>query len=258
MSVVPPVLFLSHGAPPLADDPVWPGQLAEWSAAFARPESILVVSAHWEAAPIAVSASAARVPLLYDFWGFPRRYYDVTYAAPPAPALADAVAAALGGVARDETRGLDHGAYVPLVEMYADASLPVLQLSLPTLEPAALFAIGRALAPIREAGTLILASGFTTHNLRWFDPSDPADAAAPSASVEFDHWATEALAAEDLDALFDFAQRAPAAAIAHPRTEHWAPLYVALGAAYDHSGLSSRSVVDGFWYGLSKRSWQFG
>ncbi|MEI2774503.1 MAG: class III extradiol ring-cleavage dioxygenase [Tetrasphaera sp.] len=258
MSSLPPVLFLSHGAPPLADDPVWPGELASWSARIARPEAILIISAHWEQAPITVSASAARVPLVYDFWGFPQHYYSVTYAAPPAPALADAVSAALGGqVRREETRGLDHGAYVPLVEMYPDADVPVLQLSLPMLDPQALFQVGRALAPLRENGTLIVGSGFTTHNLRWFHPDNPAGAPPPAASAEFDQWAAEAVAAGDVDALLDFAHRAPAAAIAHPRTEHWAPLYVTLGAASGSGDLSAQSAVDGFWFGLSKRSWQF-
>ncbi|MFN8097696.1 MAG: class III extradiol ring-cleavage dioxygenase [Dermatophilaceae bacterium] len=259
MPALPPVLYLSHGAPPLADDPVWPHQLAAWAATFERPESILMVSAHWEAAPVTVSASAGPVPLLYDFWGFPRHYYEVTYAAPTAPALADAVSSALGGdIHRDENRGLDHGAYVPLVEMYPDADVPVLQLSLPTLDPQALFRLGRALAPLRDAGTMIVGSGFTTHNLRWFNPGAAADAPPPSVSAEFDQWAAEAMATEDLDALLDFAHRAPAAAIAHPRTEHWAPLYVTLGAAYERGGIGNESVVDGFWFGLSKRSWQFG
>ncbi len=259
MSALPPVLYLSHGAPPLADDPVWPHQLAAWAASFDRPESILMVSAHWEAAPVTVSASAAQVPLLYDFWGFPRHYYEVRYAAPTAPALAAAVGTTLGGqIHHDESRGLDHGAYVPLVEMYPDADVPVLQLSLPTLDPRVLFQLGRALAPLRDEGTMIVGSGFTTHNLRWFTPGAPADAPAPSVSVEFDHWAAESMESEDLDALLDFAHRAPAAAIAHPRTEHWAPLYVALGAAYERGGIGAESVVDGFWFGLSKRSWQFG
>ena len=253
-----PILYLSHGAPPLADDTNWRAELADWSARFERPESLLMVSAHWEAAPVTVSASAGPVPLLYDFWGFPQKYYDVRYDAPPAPALAADVTALLrSGVHRDETRGLDHGAYVPLVEMYPEADIPVLQLSLPTLEPQALFTLGRALAPLRDQGTMIVGSGFTTHNLRWFNPSMPADGPAPNPSVEFDHWASEAMASQDLDALLDFSRRAPAAREAHPRTEHWAPLYVALGAAYDSGGIANESAVSGFWYGLSKRSWQF-
>jgi 4,5-DOPA dioxygenase extradiol len=257
-----PVLYLSHGAPPLADDPVWTRQLGDWSARLPRPRNILMVSAHWENDPLSVSASRQQVPLYYDFWGFPARYYQVTYDAPLAPELADEVTAALGAevdVHRDETRGLDHGAYVPLVELFPEADVPVLQMSMPTLDPQELFDLGRRLAPLRDSGTLIVGSGFTTHNLRWFNPRASSDAPPPSASAEFDQWATEALARRDLDALLDFATKAPAPDEAHPRTEHWAPLYVSLGAAYaSGSGdLDSESVIDGFWYGLSKRSWQF-
>ena len=158
---------------------------------------------------------------------------------------------------RDETRGLDHGAYVPLVEMYPDADVPVLQMSMPTLDPRRLFELGRKLAPLRDEGTLIVGSGFTTHNLRWFNPSAGPDSPVPQASAEFDHWAAEVLERNDVDALLDVMHRAPAAHEAHPRTEHWAPLYVSLGAAYESGSLDNESVIEGFWYGLSKRSWQF-
>ena len=257
-----PVLYLSHGAPPLADDPTWPAELAAWSAALPRPKQILMVSAHWEQAPLSLSATRP-VPLVYDFWGFPQHYYQVTYDAPGAPQLAAEVTSLLRSaglpVHQDQERGLDHGAYVPLVEMYPDADVPVLQMSMPTLQPRALFDIGRRLAPLREQGTLIVGSGFTTHNLRWFSPREPAAAAPPSASAEFDHWAREAMAAGDVDALLDFLDKAPAARQAHPRTEHFAPLFVSLGAAVESTGGSTpraTSVIDGFWYGLSKRSWQ--
>ncbi len=258
MNDATPVLFLSHGAPPLADDPRWTRQLRDWGAALGRPRSVLMVSAHWENAPVAVSSTTPHTPLLYDFYGFPQRYYQVAYDAPAAPDLARAVASALGGeVHQDPARGLDHGAYVPLAEMFADADVPVLQLSLPTLDPARLVDLGRRLAPLREEGTLIIGSGFTTHNLRWFGGlSADSDAAPPAPSAEFDAWAAETVAARDLDALIDAARVAPAFREAHPRTEHWAPLYVALGAA-EASGLAGESVIDGFWYGLSKRSWQF-
>jgi 4,5-DOPA dioxygenase extradiol len=258
-----PVLYLSHGAPPLADDPVWTRELAQWSGGLDKPANILVVSAHWEEAPLALSSTTG-AGLFYDFWGFPQKYYDVTYAAPAAAALADEVAAIVAApgqpVHRDESRGLDHGAYVPLVEMFPDADVPVLQMSMPTLDPRALFRLGQKIAPLRDAGTLIIGSGFTTHNLREFNPARPADAPPPGWSAEFDAWAREAMAHEDVDALLDFLDKAPAARVAHPRTEHFAPLFVSLGAAYgaDGGGFDSRSVIDGFWFGLSKRSWQLG
>jgi len=256
-----PVIYLSHGAPPLADDETWTGQLAAWSQDLPRPDSILVVSAHWELEPMAVSATTGDVPLLYDFWGFPQHYYEVTYDAPGAPELARSVAGLVGGAGeqlhQDPTRGLDHGAYVPLVEMFPEADIPVVQLSMPTLDPQRLFDIGQRLAPLRDENVLILGSGFTTHNLAWFNPRAASDAAPPTPSAEFDHWAAEAVGRGDVDAVLDFLAKAPAAREAHPRTEHWAPLYVALGAASASGGLDARSVIDGFWYGLSKRSWQF-
>lgn len=259
-----PVIYLSHGAPPLADDRRWTAELAAWSAGIDTPANVLMVSAHWEDAPITLGSTTG-APLVYDFWGFPQRYYEVTYDAPSAPGLADDVTklltapghAATTPVHRDESRGLDHGAYVPLKELFPDADVPVLQLSMPTLDPRGLFEIGRRLAPLRDQGTLIVGSGFTTHNLRWFNPADGPDGAPPEASVEFDHWAREAVAAQDVDALLDFLAKAPAAREAHPRTEHFAPLFVALGAAYESGGLGGTSVIEGFWYGLSKRSWQF-
>ena len=263
-----PVLYLSHGAPPLADDATWTRELSDWSTSMLatreKPANILMVSAHWEEAPLALSSTTG-APLTYDFWGFPQRYYEVTYAAPAAPELADEVTRLVAApgtpVHRDEGRGLDHGAYVPLVEMFPDADVPVLQMSMPTLDPRALFRLGQKLAPLREAGTLIVGSGFTTHNLRGFNPSLPPDAPAPGWSTEFDAWAEEAMAHQDVDALLDFLDKAPAAHTAHPRTEHFAPLFVSLGAAYGADGngrRGARSIIDGFWFGLSKRSWQLG
>lgn len=252
-----PVLYLSHGAPPLADDATWTGELHDWSAKLEKPKDILVVSAHWESVPATISSTTAHTPLIYDFWGFEDRYYQVTYDAPPATDLAQKVARAVGGsVRQDPDRGLDHGAYVPLVELFPEADVPVLQLSLPTLDPRKLYALGERLAELRDEGTLIVTSGFTTHNLRWFNPAAGPNGVAPTASSEFDHWAAEALANKDIEAILDFERTAPAAHEAHPRTEHWAPLYVALGAAAG-TNHDNESVIDGFWYGLSKRSWQF-
>jgi 4,5-DOPA dioxygenase extradiol len=249
-----PAIYLSHGAPPLADDPLWTRQLAGWSTQLPRPRSVLMISAHWESAPLAIGATTT-VPLVYDFWGFEDRYYRVTYPAPGAPQLAGDVRKLLrtAGTPIQDTpdRGLDHGAYVPLVEMYPDADIPVLQISMPTLDPQRLFGIGRKLAPLRDAGVLIVGSGFFTHNLRamsW-------DGSVSSVMSDFDQWGAEALASGDIDALLDFQHKAPAARQAHPRTEHFAPLFVTLGAAAgDLTG--GRTVIDGFWFGLAKRSIQ--
>jgi 4,5-DOPA dioxygenase extradiol len=250
-----PVLYLSHGAPPLADDPVWTKQLATWSASLPEPKALLIVSAHWENAPLTIGATTT-VPLVYDFWGFPDRYYDVTYAAPGAPELAASVRKLLGpSVHDDPARGLDHGAYVPLVEMYPDANVPVLQISMPSLDPEVLLEVGRKLAPLRDEGVLIIGSGFFTHNLSAIRMTDPG-VAAPSWSAEFDDWGSRAIAEQDLDSLLDFLNKAPAGRMAHPRTEHFAPLFVSLGASLSTAD-TPRSVIDGYWYGLSKRSVQF-
>ncbi|WP_438293344.1 dioxygenase family protein [Streptomyces sp. HUAS TT7] len=252
-----PALYLSHGAPPLADDPLWPGELAAWSAGLPRPTSILMVSAHWEEAPLALGATEA-VPLVYDFWGFPEHYYQVRYAAPGAPELADSVRKLLrapGMPVQDiPDRGLDHGAYVPLVEMFPAADIPVLQISLPTLDPRKLYDIGRKLAPLRDEGVLIVGSGFFTHNLAALRH---AGGQVPTWSAEFDDWGARALASGDLDALLDFEHKAPAGRLAHPRTEHFAPLFVTMGASESEPG-GARSVIDGFWMGLAKRSVQYG
>lgn len=262
MSEPMPVIYLSHGAPPLADDAVWTRELASWAGELPTPTAILVVSAHWEEAPLTLGATTT-VPLVYDFWGFPDHYYQVQYPAPGAPELAAKVRGLLTSPAQSvhdaPARGLDHGAYVPLVEMFPAADIPTLQISMPTLDPVTLLELGRSLAPLRDEGVLILGSGFTTHNLSLISMQSPPDAAPPSWSQDFDHWIADAIALRDVDAVVDFLHKAPAARLAHPRTEHFAPLFVSLGASLAGSAadVQGRSVVEGFWYGLSKRSWQF-
>lgn len=251
----PPVLYLSHGAPPLVDDALWVSQLAAWAADLPAPEAILVVSAHWEAAPLTIGSTTPETPLTYDFWGFPQHYYDTTYDAPGATAVAAAVEALMPDgepVAHDPDRRLDHGAYVPLTVMYPAADVPVVQVSLPTLDPQRLVALGERLRPLRDEGVLIIGSGFTTHGLPFLD--DPStDAVPPGWSVEFDHWAAERFAAGDLDGLIDFREKAPGMPYAHPTIEHFAPLFVALGASSDKEQ-TPKQVIDGFWMGLAKRS----
>ncbi|MFD8491976.1 dioxygenase [Amycolatopsis sp. NPDC059657] len=251
-----PVLYLSHGAPPLADDAVWTRQLAEWSSTLTKPKAILVVSAHWEEAPLTLGATTT-VPLVYDFWGFPDHYYQVKYGAPGAPALAEKVRKLLHStetpVHNAPERGLDHGAYVPLVEMFPEADIPVLQISMPSLDPQQLFEIGRKLAPLRDEGVLIIGSGFFTHNLSAMRQVTGTDGTPPAWSSEFDRWGDEVLRAGDVDALLDFQHKAPAAQLAHPRIEHFAPLFVSLGAG---GARQPKTVIDGYWYGLAKRSVQ--
>jgi 4,5-DOPA dioxygenase extradiol len=249
-----PALYLSHGAPPLVDDRLWTSELRALSAELPRPTAILVVSAHWESAPLMLGATDT-VPLVYDFGGFDRRYYEVLYPAPGAPELADRVEALMPiteHVTRMPSRGLDHGAYVPLTVMYPDAEVPVLQMSLPTLDPARLLELGRRLKPLRDEGVLIIGSGFATHGLP-FLRDFRVDAAAPGWSKEFDAWLAEALRRGAIDELIDFRNRAPGMPYAHPTIEHLAPMFVTLGAAGDPEAAPDQ-IIDGFWMGLSKRS----
>ena len=251
-----PALYLGHGAPPLLDDPVWSGELSGWAGNLPRPSAILVISAHWEAAPLSLSATAAATPLVYDFGGFPERYYRWRYETPDASALAGLVTALLPDstpVHQHRSRGLDHGAWVPISLMYPDGDIPVLQLSLPTLEPGRLLELGRRLAPLRDEDVLVIGSGFLTHGLP-FLREFRIDAAPPGWSVDFDLWAAEALARGDVETLMDF-RRAPGMPYAHPTAEHLAPLFVTLGAAA-HSDAPVDPTVDGYWMGLSKRSLQ--
>ena len=193
--------YLSHGAPPLVDDELWVSQLAAWAADLPAPKAILVVSAHWEAAPLTIGSTTVETPLTYDFWGFPEHYYDVTYDAPGAPALAATVEALMPDgepVAHDRDRRLDHGAYVPLTVMYPAADIPVLQISLPTLDPQRLLHLGERLRPLRDDGVLVIGSGFTTHGLPFLDDPSPG-ATPPGWSVEFDEWAAERFSAGDVD-----------------------------------------------------------
>lgn len=252
-----PAVFLSHGAPPLVDSAVWVAELEAWAAAMPRPSAILVVSAHWEAAPLTIGSTDPRTPLTYDFWGFPDRFYDVTYTAPGAIEVATAVEKLMRGagpVHHDPDRRLDHGAYVPLTVMYPDADIPVLQISMPTLEPERLLRLGQRLRPLRDDGVLIIGSGFTTHGLPFLKDRTP-DAVPPGWSVDFDEWARERMTAGDVDALIDFRAKAPGMPYAHPTIEHFAPLFVALGAS-DDPGQEQNQVVDGYWMGLAKRSVQ--
>ncbi|MGN0064592.1 MAG: dioxygenase [Nocardioides sp.] len=250
-----PALYIGHGAPPLLDDPIWSGQLAAWAQDLPRPKAILIVSAHWESAPVSLSGNFA--PLVYDFGGFAPKYYQMTYETPDSSALAQRIAAMMPDnepVHQHTNRGLDHGAWVPLKIMYPKADIPVLQMSLPTSDPVKLMKLGERLRPLRDEGVLIIGSGFLTHGLP-FLKEFRIEAAAPGWSVDFDAWAGEAMARGDVDALANYQSLAPGMPYAHPTVEHYTPLFVTLGAASkaDDPGIQ---VIDGFWMGLSKRSLQ--
>jgi 4,5-DOPA dioxygenase extradiol len=252
-----PSIFLAHGSPILLTDRPWMSELNLWASKLPRPKAVLMLSAHWLDKPVTLGATTP-VALVYDFYGFPAEFYQTQYPAPGAPALAARVRALLGpGQTVDEPkRGLDHGAYVPLVAMYPGADVPVLQASLPTLEPAELLKLGRALAPLRDEGVLVVGSGFLTHNLRRmsFDPNAPT----PQWAAEFDAWSGDVLARKDVDALMSYREKAPGVRESLPTHEHFVPVIVALGAALDDAARVTFPIT-GWAYGSgTKRSVQFG
>jgi aromatic ring-opening dioxygenase catalytic subunit (LigB family) len=264
-----PAFYIPHGGGPcfFMDWPYpspnpWTG-LESWLRGLPRtlsraPRAVLVVSGHWEEAPVALNVQPTP-PLLYDYYGFPAHTYRLEYAAPGAPALAQEVRDLLGaaGLATDEElhRGLDHGVFVPFKVIYPNADMPILQMSLLAgLDPAAHLRLGAALAPLRERDVLIVGSGMSFHNLgvRSIEnvPIRP--------SVLFDEWLTAAVCAPDAasrNAALGRWSQAPAARFAHPREEHLLPLMVAAGAAGDDLGkrvFSDRMLgwqISGFRFG---------
>ena len=229
-----PAVFVSHGAPTL---PIEAGPAREFLSGLGqtlgKPEAILVISAHWESGEAAVSA-AARPETIHDFFGFPQELYRMAYPAPGAPALAARVSKLLGaeGIATHvhPTRGLDHGAWVPLLLMYADADIPVTQLTVqPTLGTGHHFHLGEALRPLRDEGVLILGSGGTTHNLHEFG-RHPRDVPPPAWVTGFQEWLAHTVESGNTDDFLHYRERGPDAVRNHPREEHVLPIFAAAGA----------------------------
>lgn len=261
-----PTVFLPHGGGP------WPfvelgfSSRAENDALAAylrsvrsltpsRPRALLVVSAHWEE-PAPTLMTAARPPMLYDYYGFPEESYRVTWPAPGAPELAPRVRALLsagGFTAREDPhRGFDHGTFVPLKLTFPDADVPTLQLSLKAgLDPAEHLAMGRCLAPLRDEGVLIVGSGMSYHNMRGFGGR------GREASERFDAWLRESVALEAgaRDERLRRWSEAPSAREVHPREEHLLPLMVIAGAAGADLG---RVAFNGTYSGVRLSAVQFG
>jgi 4,5-DOPA dioxygenase extradiol len=242
-----PTLFLSHGSPMFAIEPGPVGRAwANLGRTLPRPRAVLMVSAHWETS-VPLLTGNAQPETIHDFGGFPPELYRITYPAPGEPALASRCVALLkaAGIAAgiDGSRGLDHGAWVPLRWMYPQADVPVVQLSVqPQLGTAHHVRLGRALAPLTDDGVLIIASGHTTHNLRdWMtNAQQPQELAYVRA---FSGWLATTLAAHDTEALVAYRERAPEAVRAHPSEEHFLPLFVAYGAAGNDA--RPERIVDG-------------
>jgi aromatic ring-opening dioxygenase catalytic subunit (LigB family) len=262
-----PTYFISHGGGP------WPWMQEQMHGAYNQlaaslkampgqlgvvPKAVLVISGHWEEREFTVMANP-KPPMIYDYSGFPEHTYRISYGAPGSPQTAERVRGLIAGAgfaARlDAERGFDHGTFSPLAVIYPDADVPVLQLSLQQgLDPADHIAVGRALAPLRDEGVLILGSGLSYHNLREFGPR----AKVPSAA--FDHWLQQTLVesspAERAAALIAWAS-APSARKAHPREEHLLPLMVAVGAAGNDKATLVYHEAD-FLGGIAVSSFMFG
>jgi aromatic ring-opening dioxygenase catalytic subunit (LigB family) len=262
-----PVYFISHGGGP------WTHMKAELGNAYdvleaslkdiprqigVKPKAVLVISGHWEERDFTVMATP-QPPMIYDYGGFPAHTYDIHYRAPGSPEVAARVHELLKDtgvrVKVDTERGYDHGTFVPMFVVYPDADVPVLQLSIRSdYDPAAHVAVGRALAPLRDQGVLIIGSGLSYHNLRLMGPS------ARQPSKAFDSWLQETVVQlghdERTRRLIEWS-RAPAARIAHPQEDHLLPLMVAAGAAENDDAVLSHHEDD-FFGGVAVSSFRFG
>ncbi|KAJ4715094.1 4,5-dioxygenase-like protein [Melia azedarach] len=245
--------FISHGSPTLSIDESLPARhfLQSWKEqGFShQPNSILVISGHWETDVPTVNV-VQQNDTIHDFYGFPQEMYKLKYPAPGAPELARRVkelltASGFNHVNEDRKRGLDHGAWVPLMLMYPEANIPVCQLSIQLKKDGTHhYNMGKALAPLREEGVLIIGSGSATHNLRAlkFDGSS-----VPSWASEFDAWLKNALLEGRYEDVNHYEQKAPHAKTAHPWPDHFYPLHIALGAAGENAKAE-----------LIHNSWQLG
>lgn len=255
-----PAAFVAHASPMLALESGGHARaLRAFGERFSGPEAIVVVSAHWEApAPVRVTSSD-RPPLIYDFGGFPRPLYELRYPAPGSPGLAREVVEMLGAAGvpavEEPARGWDHGVWVPLLHLYPEAAAPVVEVSLPLpRDPRDVAAIGRALAPLRDRGVLLLGSGGVVHNLR-LARLDRKEGPVDEWALRFDAWVRERVARRDVAELAGYRARAPHAELAAPDSDHFDPLFFALGAArgddvvepidegFEHSNLSLASYA---------------
>ncbi|QRR36487.1 dioxygenase [Hydrogenophaga sp. YM1] len=240
-----PALFVSHGAPTFAIEPGVSGaQLAALGHQLDRPRAIVVVSPHWITHGNVKVTGARRPETIHDFGGFDSKLYEIHYPVVGDPALAQRIVTLLteagwsAGI--DPQRGLDHGAWVPLLHLYPNAEIPVLQVSMPSdLDERKAYALGQALAPLSDEGVLVIGSGSLTHNLYEFRARTSAEAAY---AREFTEWVRAAVQQGDVTKVVNALERAPHAQRAHPTTEHFLPLPVALGAARD---TRRATVLDG-------------
>ncbi len=258
-----PAVFISHGSPMAAvqeDD--YTRALVRFAHETARPQAIVVMSAHWEkhTPPIEITA-VAQNETMHDFGGFPEELYQLKYPAPGDVALADRISKLLSAQQFENQlnskRGLDHGVWTPLLHAYPEANIPVLQISLPMFEdPRELMRVGRALAPLRDEGVLLVGSGGAVHNLgklKWNEKNGQPD----SWALEYRDWVRGNLLGAKIDDLIAFETKGPQTALAHPTTEHFVPIFFTIGASL--AGDKPRVFHDSFQYGnLSMLSFLLG
>ena len=253
-----PTIFVSHGSPMLAVDPGATGEFwKKLGRELPRPQAVLAVSAHWTTREPTVNAPP-RNDTIHDFYGFPEALYRIRYDAPGAPALADRVTSLLEAasipVQVDAKRGLDHGAWVPMQNMYPDADMPVAQLSVqPQRDARWHVRLGQALRPLKDEGVLVLATGGAVHNLREMARDGGP---TPAWAKAFDDWLAATLAAgKEMDFL-DWETAAPEAQRAQPTPEHFLPIFVAYGAAGEHP--NATRINQGFTLGsMSMAAYRF-
>src|SRR3954469_21099214 len=228
-----PAIFVSHGAPTLPFDDV-PARdfLRGLGKALGRPKAIIAISAHWDTDLPAASAPLAN-DTIHDFRGFPQPLYALEYPAPSDALLAREISGLLNGLAArtDATRGLDHGAWVPLMLMYPQADIPVTQLAVqPERDTKFHFGLGEALSQLRDDGILILASGGATHNLYEFG-RHRRDAPPPEWVTAFQEWLASTIESGNTSEFLDYRTIGPNGARNHPSEEHFLPIFVAAGAS---------------------------
>ena len=260
-----PTYFISHGGGPWPWLPDMARQLAPLAQSLSRmpeeigerPKAVLMISGHWETEAFSVM-SAAQPPMVYDYYNFPAHTYEITYPAPGAPALAAKVEEMISSAGlparQDAEMGFDHGTFVPMALMYPEADMPLFQVSMRhNYDPAEHFALGRALAPLRDEGVLIVGSGLSYHNLSLFGPG------AKEPSTVFDSWLTETLSQppEQRRQSIMAWEKAPLARVCHAKEDHLVPLFAALGAAEDEVATRVYHQSDIFG-GVTASSFRFG
>lgn len=251
-----PTIFISHGSPMLAFDVNKGNDYRQWGMALPKPKAMLIFSAHWETKELMFGEIGRHSELIYDFHGFPKPLYQLQYPAPGSEWLVEQVQAHLGDKVTIPvtTRGLDHGVWVPLLHLWPEADIPIVQMSMPyTSSNHELYELGKRLAPLRKQGVLIVGSGMITHNLGEWNPRYRGEPMAWATT--FDEWVKQRLLQRDVTGLLKWEALGANAARNHPTPEHFRPLLIAVGAS-DMQRI--RFPIEGFDAGmLSNRSVQF-